>query len=279
MLVALHSAPKGFFTTGLPTNTDDLVRFVQKVTSMSFKAIQIGPLTDVAAIQGKRLREVLDRLSMERNVHIGGIYDARKFALTASEYSAARSQMRLGIELCKELSSTLISVHPPFFASTEQRDEQVVSKAKTRFLELLKEQTDLASFNGIRMAVESFCYPPFIFDDLPDFVKFVSQFPSDKLGILFDMGHVYQIGFDIFEAVDMFKERLFDIHVHDAKLEKDYRKATHLPIGKGTVDFPAFINRLKQADYDAWLTLEIKGTDSEILESKQYLERLITKTH
>ena len=50
MLIALHSAPKGFFTTGLPANTDDLIRFVQKAALMDFKAVQIGPLTDVAAI-------------------------------------------------------------------------------------------------------------------------------------------------------------------------------------------------------------------------------------
>jgi len=277
MLVALHSAPKGFFATGLPTNTDDLIRFVQKAASMNFKAVQIGPLTDVVAIQGERLREVLNRLNMERNVHIGGIYDARKFALTENEYSAARSQIRLGIALCQELSSTLTSVHPPFFASTEERDEQVVLRAKTRFLRLLKEQTDFADSNGIKMAIESFCYPPFIFEDLADFIKFVLQFPSDKLGVLFDVGHLYQIGLDIFEAVALFKDRLFDIHVHDATLEKDYRKATHLPIGKGAIDLPEFINCLKQAEYDAWLTLEIKGTDKEILESKEYLERLITK--
>ena len=214
---------------------------------------------------------------MERNLHIGGIYDAKKFALAENEYAAAQSQIRLGIELCNELSSNLISVHPPFFVSAEERDEQVVSKAKMRFLGLLKEQADLASSAGIKMAVESFCYPPFIFNDLPDFVKFVSQFPSHKLGILFDIGHVYQIGFDIFEALDLFERRPFDIHIHDATLEKDYRKATHLPVGKGAIDFPEFINCLERAKYENWLTLEIKGTDEEILESKEYLERLITK--
>lgn len=277
MLVALHSAPRGFFATGLPANTDDLVRFAHKAASMSYEAVQIGPLTDVAAINGARLREELNRLNMKRNVHIGGIYDARKFALTDEEYAAARSQIHLGIELCSELSSTLISVHPPFFASVADRNEQLVLKAKTRFLRLLKEQTDFAGSNGIRIAVESFCYPPFIFEDLADFVQFVLQFQSDKLGVLLDVGHVYQIGFDISEAVDLFKERLFDIHVHDATLEKDYRKATHLPIGKGSIDFPEFINHLREAKYDAWLTLEIKGTDKEILESKERLERLITK--
>jgi sugar phosphate isomerase/epimerase len=277
MLVALHSAPKGFFASGLPTSTDDLVRFARRAASMGFRAVQIGPLTNVAAVNGAHLAEELNRLRMERNVHIGGIYSARKFALTEEEYAAARSQTHLGIELCRELSSTLISVHPPFFESTVDRDEQLALKAKARFFRLLKEQVDFASINGIKMAVESFCYSPFIFEDLADYVKFVSQFPPDKLGVLFDVGHVYQMGFDISEAVNLFKERLFDIHVHDATLEKDYRKATHLPIGKGTIDFPEFIDCLKRAEYDAWLSLEIKGSDGEILESKEYLERLITK--
>jgi len=59
MFVALHSAPKGFFATGLPMGTDDIMRFVQKAASMGFKAVQIGPLADVAFIGGERLREVL----------------------------------------------------------------------------------------------------------------------------------------------------------------------------------------------------------------------------
>ncbi|MHA1582291.1 MAG: hypothetical protein ACTSYM_07365 [Candidatus Baldrarchaeia archaeon] len=41
------------------------------------------------------------------------------------------------------------------------------------------------------------------------------------------------------------KGRLLDIHVHDATLQKDFRKATHLPTGKGTINFSDFVNILR----------------------------------
>jgi sugar phosphate isomerase/epimerase len=68
------------------------------------------------------------------------------------------------------------------------------------------------------------------------------------------------------------------VHVHDAILHEDYRKATHLPVGSGTIDFPKVIDSLREVNYDGWLILEIHGNESQILESRKRLEKLIT-TH
>jgi hypothetical protein len=40
---------------------------------------------------------------MERDVHVGGIYDAEKFALTEEEYAKVQKQIRYGIRLCQVL--------------------------------------------------------------------------------------------------------------------------------------------------------------------------------
>jgi len=275
MNVALHSAPKGFFKTGPPHSNDELLRFVRKAASLCFQAVQIGPLRNFVPINGERLRRVLDSLNMKRNVHLGGIYDAKKFATTEGEYVRVQRQIHYGITLCEEISSTLVSIHPPFFATGNKVKEELLLKARTRFLQLVKEEVNFATRNHIKIALESFCYHPFIFESLYDFAQFVSKFPSERLGVLLDIGHVYQIGIDLSEAVHMFRYRLLDIHVHDATLEKDYRRATHLPIGKGTINFPDFINFLREIGYDGGLTLEIRGNETEIIESKKYLDDLI----
>jgi sugar phosphate isomerase/epimerase len=90
-----------------------------------------------------------------------------------------------------------------------------------------------------------------------------------------DAGHLYQAGIDLDEAVHLFKRRLLDIHVHDAMRDKDYREATHLPIGKGTIDFPRLIDLLRQVSYDGWLTLEVRGNEQELVRSREYLESLV----
>jgi sugar phosphate isomerase/epimerase len=275
MIVALHSAPKGFFKTSPPHGNHDLVSFVRKAASLGFKAVQIGPLTEYVPIEGEHLKSVLDSLNMERDVHVGGIYDAEKFALTEEEYAKVQKQIRYGIMFSKKISSTLVSVHPPFFATENKLNEELLLKARTRFLKLLKEEAKFASNNHIKIALESFCYHPFIFEGLNDFAQFISKFSSEKFEVLLEVGHLYQMGISLSEAIQLFKHRLVDIHVHDATLEKDFRKATHLPIGRGTINFPELIRLLREVGYDGWLTLEIRGTEKEISESKEYLERLL----
>lgn len=71
------------------------------------------------------------------------------------------------------------------------------------------------------------------------------EFRLEELSVLLDVGHLYQARICLSEAVHVFKGRLVDVHVYDATLGKDYRKATHLPIGKGAIDFSILIRLLR----------------------------------
>ena len=267
MIVALHLAPA--------SSNEELIASVRRAASLGFRAVQIGPLKNFGSIERESVRGLLDSLKLGRSVHVGGIYDAKKFALTEEECNKAQEQIRYGIKLCKDISSRLVSIHPPFFSLNETKNEDLLSSARTRFLRLLKGEANFADRKHIRVALESFCYYPFIFEGLHDFGRLVSDFPPEKLGALLDVGHVYQMGINLYEAIRIFENRLLDIHVHDATLEKDYQKATHLPIGKGTIDFRHLINALREIGYEGWLTLEIKGGEREVVESKEYLESLL----
>jgi sugar phosphate isomerase/epimerase len=278
MIVGLNSASEGFFETKPPYSNEQLLRFVRRVTSLGFEAVQIGPLRYFDRIEAGQLRTILDGCKTERNVHVGGIYDAGKFASTQEEYVKARKEVRYGLMICRRISSTVVSVHPPFFAAENVATEELQSAAKRRFLELLKEEVDFASRNHIKIALESFCYPPFIFRGLDDFGQFVSRFPSEELGVLLDVGHLYQAGIGLSSAVHAFADRLVDVHVHDATRDKDYRKATHLPIGKGEIDFSDFLNLLHEVGYDGWLTLEIRAGEKEVLQSKEFLVSLLARS-
>jgi sugar phosphate isomerase/epimerase len=277
MIVGLDLGSKEFFEADPPYSNDELLRAVRKASSLGFEAVQIGPLGNFVPIEGRRLRTVLDHLNIERNVHVGGLYDAERFASTQEEYVRARKEMHHGVMLCKKIGSTLVSIHPPFFTTGSVVNEELQFTAKMRFLELVKEEVDFASRNHVKVALESFCYPPFIFEGLNDFAEFVSKFPSGKLGVLLDAGHVYQVGIDLSDAVHTLEDRLLDIHVHDATRDKDYRKATHLPIGKGTINFRNFLDLLLDVRYDGWLTLEVRGGEKEVVQSKQLLEGLLAR--
>jgi len=118
----------------------------------------------------------------------------------------------------------------------------------------------------------SWLWNPFVFEGLHDFARFFSEFPQEKLGVLLDVGRLYQIGIELSEAVRLFNHKLLDVHIHDATLGGNVCEATNLPIGKGTINFPDFISVLRHAGYDGWLTLEIRGSEKEIVEGKDFLE-------
>jgi len=273
MLVAFHSPPKGFFKSSPPYDPGKLFSLVEKASKLGFRCFQIGPTSSFANIDGNRLRNFLEKYGMERNVHVGGLYDAEEFVFSQEEHNRVQRDLHVGIELSRGVSSSLVSFHPPFFKS--EKSDALHSKAKLHFLEMLKEEVEYAHSIGIKLALETFCYPPFIFKGLNDFTDFVSNFSSSKLGVLLEVGHLYQARFNLDEAIQKFGNRIFDAHVHDATLNEDYKKATHLPIGMGNVDFPSVIGSLRKVNYDGWLTLEIHGSEGNILESRKLLENLI----
>jgi sugar phosphate isomerase/epimerase len=276
MLVAFHSLPQGFFKSGPPYSTEELLQLVEKAAHMGFRCFQVGPTNSFGAIDSDRLRTVLDKCSMKSNVHVGGLYDAEKFVVSGRERSRFQKDLHFGVELSEEVSSSLVSFHPPFFKSANS-DRSLSSRAKTLFLKLVREEADFAHDMGIRLALESFCYPPFIFHGLDDFMPFLSNFPMTKLGVLLEVGHLYQAGFNLDESVQTFRHRLLDVHVHDATRGKDFREATHLSLGKGTIDFSRLIRTLSEVGYEGWLTLEIRGKEEEIVESKERLEHLVSR--
>jgi sugar phosphate isomerase/epimerase len=274
VLVAFHSPPQGFFKSGPPYNTDELMRLVEKAAHMGFRFFQIGPTSSFSVIDGDRLRAVLDKWGMKSNVHVGGLYDAEKFVASERERSRFQKDLHFGVELSREVSSSLVSFHPPFFKSANS-NRGLSSRAKTFFLKLVRQEAEFAYDVGIRLALESFCYPPFIFNGLDDFMPFFSNFPVTKLGVLLEVGHLYQAGFNLDEAIRAFRHQLLDVHVHDATRGKDFREATHLPLGKGTIDFSRLTRLLSEVGYDGWLTLEIRGNEREIIESREQLEDLV----
>jgi len=277
MIISFHSMPEGILLGKPPFGENDLYRLVREAASLGFKAFQIGPLENFPNYDVKRLRRLLDELGLERNVHLGGVYDAQAFSFGSKTYQKALDDVGKGVKLCLDIGSNLLAFHPPFFSGQVVSGERkvVVSKAKDGLRQLIHKSLKLVLNREVRLALESFCYPPFVFDGLHDFNSFVREFSPSKFGIVLEVGHLHNKGIDLSEAVSLFGDRLFDVHVHDATWNDDYKKATHLPIGKGDVDFQSLVEALRGVNYDGWLTLEIRGSISDIVESKKKLEKLI----
>lgn len=104
---------------------------------------------------------------------------------------------------------------------------------------------------------------------------------TGNLGINLDPANLILYGkANPVDALDVFGKYVMDIHGKDGCYPTDGNSlGAETPIGKGKVNFPAFVAKLKEIGYDATITIEreIWGDQQtkDILEAKVLLEALI----
>lgn len=128
-----------------------------------------------------------------------------------------------------------------------------------------------AKHRGVRFAIETGPEQPEVLD------AFIRKLP-DSVGVNLDPANLVMItGADPIKAVDLFKERIYHVHVKDGKMFKYvgadviYRYMTHqdnslrldecyleLPLGKGAVNIKAWIAKLREIGYGGYYTIERK---------------------
>ena len=75
---------------------------------------------------------------------------------------------------------------------------------------------------------------------------------DDNVGICFDAGH-YHVHFDDEFNFELFKNRIFAVHLHDNDKSDDL----HLLPFDGTIDWEYVINKLKDCNYNEPITMEL----------------------
>lgn len=104
---------------------------------------------------------------------------------------------------------------------------------------------------------------------------------TGNLGINLDPANLILYGkANPVDALDVFGKYVMDVHAKDGCYPTDGNNlGTETQIGKGKVNFPAFIAKLREVGYDGTLTIEreIWGDQQikDIIESKGILEELI----
>jgi sugar phosphate isomerase/epimerase len=75
-----------------------------------------------------------------------------------------------------------------------------------------------------------------------------------RVGLCLDIGHATRAGEDPARAVKAYKDRLFDLHIKDVTGKTKDAKA--IEIGRGMIDFEAFVKSLRQARYGGLCSIE-----------------------
>jgi len=112
-------------------------------------------------------------------------------------------------------------------------------------------------------------------------VRAIEDVGFDNQGVNFDLANLILYGkANPVDAIELLGPYVQGIHAKDGLFPtnpKDLGK--EVPIGKGKVDFPRIIERLKQLNYQGAVTIEreISGAQqvADVREAKNYLEKLI----
>ena len=141
------------------------------------------------------------------------------------------------LDICKKNDFNLVIMHlnaksiaPPYGEIGLSRIREITSYAKNL---------------GIKIAFENTKHKGYL-----EYV--ISNIPDENVGICFDSGHCHTHFDDDFNF-ELFKDRIFAIHLHDNDKSGDL----HLLPYDGTINWNWVLENLKKANYDGPITLEL----------------------
>ena len=112
-------------------------------------------------------------------------------------------------------------------------------------------------------------------------LRTIEEVATGNLGINLDPANLIMYGkANPVDALDVFGKYVMDIHAKDGTYPTNGKElGPEVPLGKGKVNFPLFVKKLREIGYDGSLTIEreISGEEQtrEIIAGKKLLEDLI----
>lgn len=153
-------------------------------------------------------------------------------------------------ELARRIGADVVGMHGGYageaswvpsrggFKNLEIKNVFPPGVAEIGMMRILEKLVAIAENAGIKLAIEISPYDASkpVLSDPEIFAKVFSKFESDKLGLLLDIGHAHMAaaakGFDPYALTARFKDRIFEMHLHDVVNGED-----HHAVGTGSVDF------------------------------------------
>lgn len=234
-----------------------------------FSGIQINPTVykGQLGLSLNMLPNFFDKFRL--TYHIGGV----STLISEEDYNSLNNHISEAFAISAEYGVEDVSFHPPFIRDgtdiTRENSKRYLSK-------LIEFWIPKFSDKRITLSLETHVTSKyFIFKGLRDYYKFVSNFKG--LGVLIDVSHNFYDKYNVDEIIDTLnKLNITGLHLSDAIPDAEFRAGTHLPIGKGNINFQRIMEHFNNKP-NIYGALEIKGTSIEIHESINILNSLLSK--
>ncbi len=163
-------------------------------------------------------------------------------------------KMTKAMVMAKHLGAKYMAVHPlmPYGADSDENPEEVYGINKKYYEALAKVGMGL----GVVVCLENMPFKSFPLSRCEDILKLVKDISSPYLKMCFDSGHINITGEPIYETLQLIKDELRIVHIHDNDREKD----SHLPPYEGTLDFSLLAEGLYDIGFDGVLSLECESS-------------------
>ena len=166
-----------------------------------------------------------------------GYQNINSIWVEGDEGEALVERYKRNIRECKERGIELVIMH--------LTSKHVAPMYNEIGLNRIKKITDYAKEVGVKVAFEN--------TKIRGYLEYVfSNIDSDNIGLCYDAGHCHAHFDDEFNY-EMFKDRIFAVHLHDNFGELD----EHLLPFDGTINWEHVISKLKECNYSSYVTLEL----------------------
>jgi len=251
---------------------------IAKVHNLGFPSCQVY-LDDVELAQVAPLRQALEKYAIEAtSLVVGGpgkeMWDFYQGPLTIGlvprETRAARiDHIKKASDFAKQCGIPAVQTHCGFIP--ENPNDPVYKET----VSALRDVVGYCKRNGQNFRYETGQETPITL------VRAMQDVGLDNQGVNFDLANLILYGkANPVDAIELLGPYVQGIHAKDGLWPTNPKDlGEEVPIGKGKVDFPRIIARLKELDYRGAVTIERETSGPQQMEdvraSKIYLEKLI----
>ena len=251
---------------------------IAKVKDLGLPTAQVF-VSEFAPDLEARLRQALDKHEIEATALVVGgpgreVWDFYEGPLTIGLIPRATRQARIAhikqaSDFAKKCGISAVQTHCGFIP--ENPNDPLYKEA----VEAAREVATYCKRNGQTFRYETGQETPITL------VRTIHDVGTDNQAVNFDLANLILYGkANPVDAIELLAPYVQGIHAKDGLWPTDPRQlGKEVPIGKGKVDFPRVIARLKELNYRGAVTIEREISGPQQLEdvrsAKTYLERLI----
>ena len=133
-------------------------------------------------------------------------------------------------------------------------------EAVSRFVKLIKRIIPTLEKENINLSLETDLAPK-------PFIELLSKLNSNNITVNYDIGNSAALGFNFYEELAAYGDRITDIHIKDRILG-----GGPIELGKGNADFVKFFNKLEEFNYQGPFIMQAYRDDEGVEIFKKQLD-------